>query len=54
MWLSWLECHPVNQMVVGSVPGQDTRLGCGFGPWWGAYGKQPIDVSLSLLPFPPL
>ena len=22
-------------MVVGSVPGQDTCLGCGFGPWSG-------------------
>ncbi|KAF6095741.1 NADH:ubiquinone oxidoreductase core subunit S7 [Phyllostomus discolor] len=32
VWLSDLECHPVNQKVVGSIPGQGTCLGSGFGP----------------------
>ena len=35
-WLSWLERHPIHQKVVGSIPG------------WDAYGRQPINVSLSL------
>ena len=29
-WLSWLECCPIHQKVAGSIPGQGTRLGCGF------------------------
>ena len=32
VWLSWLECCPVNQKVAGAIPGQGTCLGCGFGP----------------------
>ena len=32
---SWLECRPVHQKVVGSIPSQGTYLGCGFEPWWG-------------------
>ena len=29
MWLSWLEHCPVNQKVMGSIPGQGTCLCCG-------------------------
>ena len=28
----WIECGPVNQRVAGSIPIQDTCLGCGQGP----------------------
>ena len=31
----WIECRPVNQMVVSSIPGQGTCPGCGPGPWLG-------------------
>ena len=34
-WLSWLECHPMHQKIVGSISGQGTYLGCGFDPWLG-------------------
>ena len=27
----WVGHHPTKQMVAGSIPGQDTCLGCGFG-----------------------
>ena len=30
MWLSWLEHCPVNQKVMGLIPGEGTCLGCGF------------------------
>ena len=32
----WIECQPVNQRVAGSIPSQDTCLGCRPGPRWGA------------------
>ena len=35
MWLSWLECCPINWKVVGLIPGQGTCLGCRLGPWSG-------------------
>ena len=35
LWLGGLECCPVHRKVAGWVPG------------WGAYGKQPIDISRS-------
>ena len=28
----WVEHQPVNQRVAGSIPSQDTGLGCGPGP----------------------
>ena len=31
--LSWLERPPVHQAGAGSIPGQGTYLGFGFGPW---------------------
>ncbi|KAF6104496.1 hypothetical protein HJG60_011411 [Phyllostomus discolor] len=34
-WLRWLEQHPVRLKAAGSVSG------------WGAYRRQPIDVSVS-------
>ena len=43
----WIECRPANQRVAGSIPSQDTCLGCGPGPQLGACKKQPIDVSLA-------
>ena len=42
VWLSWLECCPIYQKAAGSIPS------------WGAYGRQQIDVSLSLPPSLPL
>ena len=51
----WIECWPMNQGVAGSIPSQDTCLGCGPGPQWGVRGRQPhIDVSLLLTPSFPL
>ena len=37
-WLTWLECHLVDQRVTGSIPGQGTCLGCGLGPRLGVGG----------------
>ena len=44
---SWLEHRTAHQRVVGSIPGQDTYLGCRVSPRWGVYGRQLIGVSLS-------
>ena len=54
-WLSWLECHPVCQKAVASIPGPGSHLGCVFDSQSGAYGKHLIIVSLSLplLPLTP-
>ena len=47
-WLSWLEHHPVDQKVVGSITSQGTYLSCAFdAPGWGACGRQPINVSVT-------
>ena len=59
VWLIWLECCPICQKVVGSIPSQGTYLGCRFNPQLGAYKRQPIDVFLthwcfSLSPLLPL
>ena len=35
VWLSWLEGHSINLRVVGSISGQGTCLGRGFGPQLG-------------------
>ena len=43
--LSGLECLPVHQKVMGSIPSQGTCLG--LVPSWGTYERQLIDVSLS-------
>ena len=41
----WIGCQPMNQRVMG----QGTCLGCGPGPQFGVYKRQPhIAVSLSL------
>lgn len=54
-WLRWLECRPIRQKPVSSVPGQGTSLGCGFNPQTGCIRDATgpcfshIDVS-----FPPL
>ena len=51
--VQWIECWPMSQRVTSSIPSQDTCLGCGPGPQWGAHKRQPhMDVSLLL--FPPL
>ena len=43
----WAEHRATNQSVACSIPSQDTCLGCGPGPQWGARERQPhIDVSL--------
>ena len=45
----WIERRPVNQSVTGSIPIQDTCLGCRPGPQVGAHERQPhIDVHLPL------
>ena len=43
----WVECRSVNQKVTGSIPSQDTCLGCGPGLQLGACKRQPINVSFS-------
>ena len=46
VWLSRLECHLLNQVVVGSIPGQDTYPSCGFNPRLRCMQEgKPIDVS---------
>lgn len=42
-----IECWIANEGVTGSIPGQDTCLGCGPGSRWGTCKRQPhIGVSL--------
>lgn len=41
---------PAKRRVTGLTPAQDTCLGCGFHPGWGACKGQPIDVCIL---FPP-
>ena len=53
----WIEGRLENQSVTGSIPTQDTCLGCGTSPQLGVLKRQQhIDVSLPLflLPFPSL
>ena len=51
VWLSWLEHHPINRKVTGSIPSQGTCPGCGFGSRLrrvqGGEVEQPIDVSFT-------
>lgn len=37
----------VHQNFIYLILGQGTYLHCGFNPLLGAYGREPIDVSLS-------
>ena len=46
----WIERQPVNGKVTGSIPSQDTCLGCGSGPQLGVCERQPVNVSLPLSP----
>ena len=46
MWLSGLSAS-LQTEVAGSIPGQDTCLGCRLGPWLGAHKRRPIDASLA-------
>ena len=50
----WIEHWPVNQRVMGSIPGQGTYLGYGLGPWLGVCERQLMDVSLTHWCFSPL
>ena len=43
IWLSLLELGSMRPSIAGYIPHQGTRLGCSQG----AYGRQPVDVSLS-------
>ena len=43
----WVERHPVNRKVTGSIPDHGTCLGYGPGLGWGASKRQPIDISLA-------
>ena len=43
----WMEHRSVNQKVAGSIPSQDTGLGCGPGPQLGACQRQLINISLT-------
>ena len=40
----WIEHWPAKLMVTGSIPSQDTCLGCGPGPQLRACERQPTDV----------
>ena len=45
----WIEHQTVKQRVASSIPSQDTCLGFGPGPQWGACERQPhFGVSLPL------
>ena len=45
----WIECWPVNERVIGSIPSQGTGLGCRPGPQLGARKRQlHIDIPLLL------
>ena len=53
VWLSWLECCPINQKAAGSVSTQGTCLGCRFGPWsvpgrGNIYGDICLSIYLSI------
>ena len=53
----WIECQPVKQGVAGSIPSQDTCLGCGPGHQWGVRvrGNHTLMfLSLSFSPPSPL
>ena len=43
----WIEYWPANQKVSGSIPCQDTCLGCRPGPQLGTCRRQLIDGSLT-------
>ena len=47
MWLSWLEHCPVNWKIMGSVPSKVNTEAAGWVLHQEAYGRLPIDVSLS-------
>ena len=53
MSLSGFECWPVNWRGRQFDSGQGTCLGCGPGPWLGAWQRQLTDVSLVLQCFSP-
>lgn len=48
-WLSWLGFCPTHQMVLGSIPGVGTYLGCILIPGQGRNRRQLIHVSPSHL-----
>ena len=48
MCLSSLEQQPINEKVVGSMPGQGTHLGCRFSPRSG-YIQEATDQCFSLM-----
>ena len=53
----WIELQTVKQRVAGSIPSQDTCLGCRPGPQCRAHEKHPhigISLPLFLPPFPAL
>ena len=44
----WIEQWPASPRVTGSIPSQDTCLGCGPGPQLGVPDMLPIHISLLL------
>ena len=40
--VQWIESQPVNRKVASLIPGQGACLGCGPGPHWEVYERQPI------------
>ena len=49
----WIECQPANQRVPGSIPSQDTCLGCRQGPQWGTHVRGNHTLMFISLFFPP-
>ena len=49
----WIGRRPVNQRVTGSIPSEDTCLGCGPGPHVGAHERQ-VHINVSFPLFLPL
>ena len=43
----WIEHWPTDRRVAGSIPSQDTCLGCGAGPRVGTCKREEIDVFLT-------
>ena len=51
VWLSWMECHPINWEFAGLTPSQGTYPGCGLFPQLGCLQEatnQCFSLSLSL------
>ena len=49
----WIEHWPAKWQVFSLIPGWGICLGCGPGPQFGAWKRQPIDLMFLSLTSPP-